>query len=302
MQPIRDFSNPAEPANDGDAHRSRWRSESVAPLWRILSISGYGLWSWLGLALALGFYPAGRNGTLLPLSVGTAMVGIGLLVACLPWRGATDWYGWRPRRDSRPTHAAMLALLTFLPMLAVAGLARGDNVFWATRMAGAVLSLSCVASLAFTGYRYQQQLSSAAQRAVTSMPVNRLVFAGYAGGLWLWLSILVHGEPVSLLGSYPWILLLLAFALLLGLLESMDWESLARSESHARASHDRGLTPARFVAAFFTYVVPCVSLLVARSEGLDLIAAAVAVPSCLLGKWLERHLYESLLAHEQVDE
>lgn len=299
MPPIRDFFHLAEPANDGDAPRTRWRSESVAPLWRILSVSGYGLWSWLGLALALGFYPVGRSGTLLPLSVGMALVGIGLLVACLPWRGATDWYGWRPRRDSRPTHAAMLALLTFLPMLAVAGLARGDNVFWATRLAGALLSLSCVASMAFTGYRYQQQLPSAAQRAATSMPINRLVYAGYSGGLWLWLCILVHGEPVSPLGSYPWILLLLVFALLLGLLESMDWQSLERSENHARASADRGLALARFAAAFCTYVIPCLSLLLARREGLDLIAATLAVPSCLLGKWLERHLYESLLAQEQ---
>lgn len=300
MQPIREISHLTEPANDADAPSSGWRSESVAPLWRILSVSGYGLWSWLGLALALGFYPAGRNGTLLPLSVGTALVGIGLLVACLPGRGTTDWYGWRPRHDRAPTRAALLALLTFLPMLAVAGLARGDNVFWATRLAGAVLSLSCVACLAFTGYRYQQQLPSAAQRAATSMPVNRLVYAGYSGGLWLWLCILVHGEPVAPLGSYPWVLLLLVFALLLGLLESMDWESLARSDSHAAASGDRQRVPARFLAAFCTYVVPCVSLMLARSEGLDLVAATVAVPSCMLGKWLERHLYESVLARGQV--
>lgn len=274
----------------------------MAPLWRILSVSGYGLWSWLGLALALGFYPAGRNGTLLPLSVGLVLVGIGLLVACLPWRGAADWYGWRPRQDSRPTHAAMLALLTFLPMLAVAGLARGDNVFWATRLAGAALCLSCVISLAFTGYRYQQQLSSAAQRAATSMPVNRLVYAGYSGGLWLWLCTLVHGNLVSPPGLYPWILLLLVFALLLGLLEGMDWQSLVRLDRHARVRRPHTPGPVRFVAAFFTYVLPCVALLLTRREGLDLVAAMVAVPSCLLGKWLERHLYESLLVHDELGE
>lgn len=302
MQPIRERLHSAQPANDEDAGRGRWRTESVAPLWRILSVSGYGLWAWLGLALALGFYPAGRNGTLLPLSVGTALVGIGLLVACLSWRGAADWYGWRPRRDSRPTHAAMVALLTFLPMLAVAGLARGDNFFWATRLAGAVMSMSCVTSLAFTGYRYQQQLHSAPQRAATSMPVNRLVYAGYSGGLWLWLCTIVHGELASPLGLYPWILVLLVFALLLGLLEGMDWQLLGRSESHGRASREHSLVPARFLAAFFTYVVPCVALLLARREGLDLVAATVAVPSCLFGKWLERHLYESLLAHDETAE
>jgi hypothetical protein len=301
MQPIRELPNSAEPANDDDAHRTHWRSESIVPLWRILSISGYGLWSWLGLALALGFYPAGRSGTLLPLSVGTALVGAGLLVACLPWRGATGWYGWRPRDDSRPTHAAMVALITFLPMLAVAGLARGDNVFWATRLAGAALSLSCVTSLAYTGYHYQK-LCCASQRAATSMPINRLVYAGYSGGLWLWLCTLARGELVSPAGLYPWILLLLVFALLLGLLEGMDWQSLGRSENHGRASRDHVFGAVRFIAAFFTYVLPCIALLLARREGVDLVAAAVAVPSCLLGKWLERHLYESLLVRDAPGE
>ena len=299
MHPIRELPSTAKPANDSEAPRARWGSESVAPLWRILSVSGYGLWAWLGLALALGFYPAGRNGTLLPLSVGTALVGAGLLVACLPWRGAADWYGWRPRRDERPTRAAMLAMLTFLPMLAVAGLARGDNIFWATRLAGAALCLCCVASLAYTGYHYQQQLSSASQRAATSMPVNRLVYAGYAGGLWLWLCTLAHGEFVSPPGLYPWILLLLVFALLLGLLEGMDWQSLGRSESHGSVSREYALRPTRFIAALFTYLLPCVALLLARHGGIDLMAAAVAVPSCLLGKWLERHLYESLLVRKE---
>lgn len=299
MQPIREIPHSAEPANDDNARKRRWRPNSVAPLWRILSVSGYGLWSWLGLALALGFYPAGRNGTLLPLSVGMALVGVGLLVACLPGRGASDWYGWFPRRDSRPTHAALIALLPFLPVLAVAGLARGDNIFWATRLAGAVLSLSCVAGLAYTGYQYQRQLPSPSQRAATSMPVNRLVYAGYSGGLWLWLSTLVHGELVSPPGLYPWILILLVFALLLGLLEGMDWQSLDRSESHGRTSLDLVPGPARFAAAFFTYVLPCIALLLARQKGVDLVAAAIAVPSCLLGKWMERHLYEARLIRDE---
>jgi hypothetical protein len=300
MPAIRELPNTAKPANDDQAPRTRWGSESVAPLWRILSVSGYGLWAWLGLALALGFFPAGRSGTLLPLWVGTVLVSIGLLVACLPWRGAVDWYGWRPRRDARPTHAAMIALLTFLPMLAVAGLARGDNIFWATRLAGTALSLSCVVTLAYTGYHYQQQLSSASQRATTSMPVNRLVYAGYAGGLWLWLCTLTHGEWASPPGLYPWTLLLLVFALLQGLLEGMDWQSLVRSESHASVAREYALRPARFVAALFTYVLPCVSLLLARKHGIELVAAALAVVSCLLGKWLERHLYESLLVRNDA--
>jgi hypothetical protein len=247
------------------------------------------------LALVLGLYPAGRSGTLLPLCVGTVLVGAGLLVACLPWRGASGWYGWYPRRDSRPTRAALLALVTFLPMLAVAGLARGDNIFWATRLAGAVLALCSLASLAYTGYRFRRQLSPASQRAAASLPLSRLVFAGYAGGLWLWLCTLAEGELVAPRGLSPWIMLLLTLALLLGLLEGQGWQALGRLDAYGSAGHEQALRPARFVAALFTYVLPCIALLLARQDGVDLIAAALAVPSCLLGKWLERHLYESLL-------
>jgi hypothetical protein len=295
MQPLRNSPSSAKPANDADAPTASWRAESVAPLWRILAASGYGLWAWLGLALVLGLYPAGRSGTLMPLSVGTALVGAGLLAACLPWRGAPDWYGWRPRRDIRPTRAAMLALATFLPMLAVAGLARDGNIFWATRLAGAVLTLCSLASLTYTGYRFRQQLSVSSQRAAASLPVSRVVFAGYAGGLWLWLCTLAQDEPAAPVNLYPWILFLLTLALLLGLLEGQGWQALGGSARHGNATHEGALQPARFVAALFTYVLPCTALLLAREDGVDLIAAAVAVPSCLLGKWLERHLYESQL-------
>ncbi len=291
------FSKPptsAPSANDDDMST---RAEPSAPLWRVLAASGYGLWAWLGLALTLGLYPMGRGGTLLPLAVGTVMVGLGLLVACLPWRGAPDWYGWRPRLDVRPTHAAMLALVTFLPMLVVGGLARGDNEFWATRLAGAALTLCSLASLAYTGYRLRCRLSPTLQRAASALPVSRLVFAGYAGGLWLWLCMLVQDEPIPSPGMYPWILLLLVLALLLGLLEGLDWQALGANGSSV-ALREGGLRPVRFVAALFTYVIPCIALLLARHDGIDLIAGALAVPSCLLGKWMERRLYESLLAQD----
>ncbi len=295
MQPARGYPHSTPPANDPDMPPTYWRAESVAPLWRVLAASGFGLWAWLGLALLLGLYPADRNGTLMPLLVGTLLVGSGLLVACLPWRGASDWYGWRPRRDSRPSRAALLALATFLPMLAVAGLVREHNIFWATRLAGAALTACSLSSLAYTGYRFCRQLSAPAQRAATSLPISRLVFAGYAGGLWLWLCVLALDEPKPKHGLYPWIMVLLALALLLGLLEGLAWHSLAGSSSHGGVAREQALRPARFAAALFTYVIPCIALLLTRHEGVGLIAAALAVPSCLLGKCVERSLYESLL-------
>lgn len=297
MQSVSERPKPAKPIHDARALRTYWRSEWMAPLWRILTASGYGLWTWLGLALLLGMYPVGRSGTLLPLSVGTVLVGAGLLVACLPWRGASDWYGWLPRRDSRPTHAALLALATFLPMLAVAGLARGDNIFWATQLAGAVLMLCSLASLAYTGYRFRRQPSPASQSATTSLSASRLVFAGYAGGLWLWLCVLALDAPVLPSNLYPWILLLLGLALLLGLLEGQAWQAMGREGARGSAAREYPVQPARFVAALFTFGLPCTALLLARQDGIDVVAAAVAVPSCLLGRWLERYLYDARLVH-----
>ena len=186
----------------------------------------------------------------------------------------------------------MLALATFLPMLAVAGLVRGDNIFWATRLAGAVLALCSLASLAYTGYHFRRQLAPALQRAAASLSLSRLVFAGYAGGLWL--CTLAQGELIAPRGLYPWILLL-TLALLLGLLEGQGWQSLGKLGVHGNAALEHALQPARFVAALFTYVLPCTALWLARQNGIDLIAATVAVPSRLLGKWLARNLDESLL-------
>lgn len=298
MHRVRELPNDTAPANDPEAPTRRRPQETLAPLWRVLAASGYGLWAWLGLALALGLYRIGRNATLIPLSVGILLVGAGLLVACLPGRDAPDWHGWRPTRDSRPTRAALLALATFLPMLAVAGLARGDNTFWATRLAGAMLTLCSLASLSYAAFRYRRQLSPWSRRVATSLPASRLAFAGYAGGLWLWLCALAQAEPDHSPDLYPWVLLLLVFALLLGLLEGMGWQSLYASEAHRGAVREYALRPARFVAALLTYVLPCVALLLSRRTEISLFVAALAVPSCLLGKWMEQRLYESVLATE----
>ena len=53
-----------------------------------------------------------------------------------------------------------------------------------------------------------------------------------------------------------------------------------------------------FVAAVFVYVLPCAALLLTERFGGGLLAATVAVPSCLLGKMLEQHVYETALAGE----
>jgi hypothetical protein len=60
------------------------------------------------------------------------------------------------------------------------------------------------------------------------------------------------------------------------------------------------MAPERFVAAIFVYVLPCAALLLTERFGGGLLAAAVAVSSCLLGKMLEQYVYETALAGKRL--
>jgi sulfite dehydrogenase (quinone) subunit SoeC len=268
-------------------------------LLRVLAISGYGLWIWLGMGLALGMERIGRCDMRMPLILGTALVGAGLLLVRLRLPATSDWYGWPPGRSRWVSRAALMALVTFLPVLLVIILGDGHGHTPAMRLAGVALMLCSLVSLVYTAYRYRSRLSPGLQRVSSSLPVSRLVTAWYGGGLWLWLCMMVQGGLEPPQSAYPWILLLLALALLLGLLEGMRWQSLGvpRGAGRDMEVHD-DVPPARFVAAIFIYVLPCAALLLTERFGGGLLAAAVAVPSCLLGKMLEQRVYETALAGE----
>ncbi|MCX7513310.1 hypothetical protein [Frateuria sp. STR12] len=266
-----------------------------AALLRMLALSGYGLWMLLGLALALGIYRGGRSEALLPLALGAVFVSIGLAVACLRLPGLSEWHGWFPARRSRPTREALLALAAYLPMLAVAGLVRGDNAFWATRLAGAALALCSLASLAYTVHRYRRRLSEGVLRCSAQLPVSRVVAAWYAGGLWLWLCLAAQDGAVHPAGTRPWIMVLLVLALLLGLIEGLRWQALSQPEGRSAMPRTRGRT-ARFVAALLTYAVPSLALLVVDLSDAGMPLVALAAISCLLGRTIEQRAYEAALA------
>ncbi|NMW24819.1 hypothetical protein HFP05_10725, partial [Rhodanobacter denitrificans] len=196
------------------------------------------------------------------------------------------------------SRAALMALVTFLPVLLVIILGDGHGHTPAMRLAGVVLMLCSLVSLVYTAYRYRSRLSPGLQRVSSSLPVSRLVTAWYGGGLWLWLCMMVQGGLEPPQSAYPWILLLLALALLLGLLEGMRWQSLGVPHGTGGEMEVHDVPPARFVAAIFIYVLPCAALLLTERFGGGLLAAAVAVPSCLLGKMLEQRVYETALAGE----
>jgi hypothetical protein len=263
---------------------------------QVLATSGYGIWMLLGMALALGIYRDGRSEGLLPLTLGAIFASLGLLMACLrlPWVG--EWHGWRPARSSWPTREALLALSTYLPMLAVAGLVRGDNDFWATRLAGAALMLCSLGSLAYTVRSFCSRLSAEAQQHSRRLPASRVVTAWYGGGLWLWLCLISQDASPHPAGTRPWIMAVLLLALLLGLLEGMRWQTLQMPVPRLADGRPHSHRPARFVAALFTYAVPSVALLLIDLFDAGTWLVGVAAVSCLVGKTLEQHAYEGALA------
>jgi sulfite dehydrogenase (quinone) subunit SoeC len=292
MQSIREW--PDATATDTAAPIDR--PTRTAALLQVLATGGYGIWLWLGLSLLLGLSRLGRSGTLVPLGLGAVLVGAGLVLACLRVPGLATWHGWRPRPGHRPTRSALMALVTWLPVLAVAGLAHGDNSFWVTRLAGALLMLCSLVSLLLATHDDRASLPAPLQRATALLPACRITLATYTGGLWLWLSVLAQGGFDGGRAAYLWILLLLALALGLGLLESGLWQSLREPETPTGGvAGKRGRFPLRLVAALLSYALPCTALLLGGTAG-SLLAAALAAPGCMLGQLLERYLYEAALA------
>ena len=263
-------------------------------LLQVAAFNGLGLWMLLGLALAVGVYPSGRGDALVPLTLGALLVVIGLVAACAraPWM--PTWHGWRIGRDSRPTRAALITLATFLPMLAVAGLARGDNTFWATRLAGAALTLCSLISLTVTGYGdVKRRMPGLDIRLLSQLPLSRVVSAAYGGGLWLWLCA-AGQDGSAATDPRPWIVGLLLLALLRGLVEGMRWQAVLQRLPAPRARLEQ--QPRRYIAASLIYALPCVALIVASFDDGRLFMAALATISCMIGMGIELSLYDGALA------
>ncbi|MHA6205747.1 hypothetical protein ACXU4B_15080 [Dyella soli] len=265
-------------------------------LLQVAGYSGCGLWMLLGLALAIGIYPAGRGDALVPLAFGVVLVASGLVAAWMHSSWMPSWHGWQPGKGSRPTREALIALATFLPMLAVAGLARGDNSFPVTRLAGATLALCSLVSLIMTAHgeasRHAPGLDG---RLASQLPLSRVVSATYAGGLWLWLCMAgQQGGDAPAAGAMPWIIGLLLLALLRGLVDGMRWQALLSLSPGHRPVLE--LQPRRYVAAALTYAVPCLGLLLAGFDDSQQLLAALATLGCMLGMGLELTLYHGALA------
>ncbi|HXP01884.1 MAG TPA: hypothetical protein VN813_15385 [Luteibacter sp.] len=261
------------------------------------SATGYGLWMVLGTGLALGLYPDGRGDVLAPLAIGLILVGAGLVATCLRLPFAPEWHGWNPVKRMMPTSEGMIAMANFLPMLALAGLARGGNDFWATRLAGAALMLCSLATLVYTARGDSRDLPPPLASVANAWPLGRTISALFAGGLWFWLCVTLQVEtPSDPLN--PWRLALLAVALALGIVEGMRWRALRQmaedrgnADSITRGRGAASLLLWRFAVATLSVGLPCLLLVAHPGGSLHALAAGLAALSCVIGQCLEQRLY-----------
>jgi hypothetical protein len=286
---------PPGPSDGAGAARDLFSIPSVVI--QTATATGYGLWMVLGTALALGTYPDGRGEVLVPLSIGLVFVASGLVATWLRLPFAVDWHGWNPGKRMMPTVEGMIAMVNFLPMLALAGLARGGNDFWATRLAGAALMLCSVATLVYTARGASRGLSVTVASVANALPLGRATWALFAGGLWFWLCVALQSdtpmEPFN-----PWRLALLAVALALGIVEGMRWRALRQlAQDHGAAGHLAGgraamtLLSGRVAVAMLSVGLPSLLLISHPGGPAQALAAGLAALSCVVGQCLEQRLY-----------
>ena len=270
----------------------------------VLALCGYGLWMLLSLAIALGIYSTGRGEALVPLTLGCLFVSAGLLMACLRLPVMPEWHGWRIGKAQRPTREALLALATYLPMLGLAGLARGSDSFWATRLISIALMICSLSCLVSTAYGYRARRVATQVGAAMQLPLSRVLSASYGGGLWLWVCVIfqanLSGADVE---PWPWAIGLLLLALLLGLADGLGWQQSLREPSPGeRQRHANDLLSRRFLAAILICAVPCMSLLIVPilAEGRWL--ALCAATAYVTGKSMELRLYDVALTRSAEPE
>lgn len=294
MKPLHSTPRQAYTGDGQPPRRARPRP-LASTLLHVVGYDGFGLWMVLGLALAVGVYPGGRGDVLVPLTLGALLVALGLVAAGFRSRWMPHWHGWVLGKGSRPTRDALIALACALPVLAVAGLARGDNTFWATRLAGVAMALCSLCSLIVTAYADgRRQAPDMDHYLATQLPLSRVVSATYGGGLWLWLCMAGQGADNPDVHPAAWIVGLLVLALLRGLVESLRWQAALQRVVAPRGRLE--LQPGRYLAAVLVYAAPCAALLL-MSFGVGWFAlAAVAALSGTMGMATELSLYDEALA------
>jgi DMSO reductase anchor subunit len=262
---------------------------------QVLATAGYGLWMVMGAALALGLYTDGRGEVLAPLLAGLILVSIGLFASILRVPGASEWHGWQPLRGGLPSREGLIAMATYLPMLGVAGLARGNNDFWATRLAGAALLVLSLATLFYTSRNACRRTGVVASMA-SVVPAGRIVAALLAGGLCFWVCTLLQlPDTHDASAVAPTRLFLLGAALCLGVVDGLRWRALPTGQAGDHRLDASTAEPSaatqRLVAAVLAVGVPCLLLVTVDAGRYSAGLAALAALSSVIGQCLEQRLY-----------
>jgi hypothetical protein len=246
------------------AHRfGRIGVATVAALANVLPTTGYALWAMIGTAVAFDFELDGRGVVLVQLTLGLSFLVIGALAAFARRPLQPLWRSLATHAPLPPTRERLLAAAALLPMLGVAGLARGDNAFWATRLFGAILALACLATLATRISRSTRKPPSAVGSNAESLMTSL-----FGGGLWFWTCLALQ-SPAQ---TEPWMDVLRLVLLVIG---------LAAALSQHLPSKRHGL------ALLLAFVVPCLALVIASTHHLMLAMAIVAALSATVGLCLD---------------
>lgn len=253
----------------------------------VLSGAGFGLWALLGGALAIGVYPPGRGNVLAPLAIGFVFASVGLLSSTLHLgRPARAWRAFSQWDSSWLSREGLASVATYLPMLAVAGLARGDHRFIPTRVAGGLLCVCALITLFCTARIYTSLKPIAAWRDARVLP-SYLLFGIWSGGLWLWAYLAFNPGILA----WPFALGLLAIALIGAGLKFAYWKRIDVLRA-PDAGHATGLDRFGAVRAFEapsteeTYLTREMAFVLARKHARKLRGIALALffiaPSLLL--------------------
>lgn len=212
----------------------------------VMSGAGYGLWCLLGIALAAGAYPLAGTGVLVPLGFAFALVTAGLLASTMhlgrperAWRALSQW------RSSWLSREGIASLVTYLPMLAVAGFAYTGRAGPGLRIGGALLALGALTTIFCTANIYRSLKTIAAWRTRQVLPLY-FMFALLSGGLWLWAWLaLATGATTSL--AFP--LALLGLAIIAAVIKVDHWQCVDALPVNT-AGHATGLEMLGRVRAF----------------------------------------------------
>lgn len=295
-------------------------------LFTTLSGTGYGLWAWLGLNLALNATPMARTPMLVALAAGFVLVSAGLVASLWhlgqpqrAWRALSQW------RSSWLSREGVAAVLTYLPVLLLVWLLwRGEHGVL-VRIAGILLAGCSVTTVICTAMIYASlpPVPAWRERAVVPTYLACALLGGTLCSAAAFASFGWHPQGSDLLAP-------IAIALILAALKMDYWRRIDVPASAPDAADATGLAAIgrvrrfesphtepnyllremgfvlarrhgarlRRYAMFLAVALPVVSLVMATAWPMSTVAALwFAVLSFQIGALTERWLFFAQARH-----